>query len=86
MERLMAKKREALERMSKSIMMANLKNSHVEVEKLPHREEGKTRDIIGKELGVSGRQVDKKIMRKVDKESRWRSAKEGGSKTEPKIK
>jgi hypothetical protein len=58
-EALMAKKREALERMSKPIMMANLKNNHVEVEKLPHREGGKTRDIIGKELGVSGRQVDK---------------------------
>lgn len=29
--------------------------------------------------------MERKIMTKVDRESGWRSAKEGGSKTEPKI-
>ena len=58
-EALMSEKREALERMSKSIRLANLRNNAVDVEKLPHRGKGKTRDIIGKELGVSGKQVDK---------------------------
>lgn len=38
---------------------ANLKHSTIEVENLPHREAGRTRDIIGKELGVSGKQYDK---------------------------
>ena len=84
MERLMAKKREATARRAKANQIR--KNADSVMETFPEQKGQTTRDIIGKELGVSGRQVDKKIMTKVDRESRWRSAKEGGSKTEPKIK
>ena len=83
MERLMAKKREALERQAKQRQVRKPKD--FAREKLPGQN-GRVRDVIAKELGVSGRQVEKKIMTKVDRESRWKSAKEGGSKTEPKIK
>ena len=84
MERLMAKKREATARRAKANQIR--KNADSVMPTLAEQKGQTTRDIIGKELGVSGRQVDKKIMTKVDRESRWRSAKEGGSKTEPKIK
>ncbi len=53
-EALMNKKREALARKAKQRMSDGGKG----VEILPHLKE-KTRDAMGKELGVSGRQVDK---------------------------
>ena len=58
-EKLRSREREALAAQATMTRMANLRNSGIEVEKLPPRNPGKTRDIIGKEIGVSGRQVDK---------------------------
>jgi ParB-like chromosome segregation protein Spo0J len=53
-EALMNKKREVVEKEAKKRMLSGSKNNPME--KLP---QGTTRDIIGKDLGVSGRQVDK---------------------------
>ncbi len=58
-ERLLHRKREILGEEAHKRSLSNLKKGTAEGEKLPPRDNGKTRDIIGKELGVSGRQVDK---------------------------
>lgn len=58
-ERLLNRKREILGEEAHKRSLSNLKKGTAEGEKLPPRDNGKTRDIIGKELGVSGRQVDK---------------------------
>ena len=58
-ERLLSRKRKVLEEEAHKRSLSNLKKGTAEGEKLPPRDNGKTRDIIGKELGVSGRQVDK---------------------------
>ena len=59
-ERLLSRKRKVLEEEAHKRSLSNLKKGTAEGEKLPPRDNGKTRDIIGKELGVSGRQVDKR--------------------------
>lgn len=56
-EALMAKKREAIARRAKANQIRKPSDSVMET--FPEQKGQTTRDIIGKELGVSGRQVDK---------------------------
>lgn len=61
-EKLMSVRRGALERQAKKNQAVYYGNQYEKVglkEKLPEVQNLQTRDIIGKEIGVSGRQVDK---------------------------
>ena len=59
-ERLLSKKREALEREARRRQATSTGGRKPQlVENLPEAENHRVRDIIGKEIGVSGRQVDK---------------------------
>lgn len=58
--RLALKKEDVLARQAEGRSLSNLKQNNTDVENLPPREiQGKVRDLIGQDAGVSGKTVDK---------------------------